>query len=94
MVKLYFMKRKKSERGGSLQILLGPLLANILDQIVIYDFRSKDIASGGHGALLVALVDEALAGRLYGWRGVLILVELLILLLFHLKLELIKLLNV
>ena len=41
------------------------------DQIVIYDFRSKDIASGGHGAPLVALVDEALVGRLYGWRGVL-----------------------
>ena len=62
---------KNSKRGGSLQILLGPLLANILDQIVIYDFRSKDIASGGHGAPLVALVDESLVGRLYGWRGIL-----------------------
>jgi len=62
---------KQSKRGGSLQILLGPLLANLLDQIVIYDFRSKDIASGGHGAPLVALADEALVGRLYGWRGVL-----------------------
>ena len=60
-----------SKRGGSLQILLGPLLANLLDQIVIYDFRSKDIASGGHGAPLVALVDETLIGRLYGWRGIL-----------------------
>ena len=60
-----------SERGGSLQMLLGPLLANILDQIVIYDFRSKDIASGGHGAPLVPLVDESLVGRLYGWRGIL-----------------------
>ncbi len=62
---------KNSQRGGSLQILLGPLLANILDQIVIYDFRSKDIASGGQGAPLVALVDESLVGRLYGWRGIL-----------------------
>ena len=62
---------KKSKRGGSLQILLGPLLANILDRIVIYDFRSKDIAAGGHGAPLVALVDQALVGRLYGWRGIL-----------------------
>ncbi len=68
---LFHRSAKKSKRGGSLQILLGPLLANILDQIVIYDFRSKDIASGGHGAPLVALVDEALVGRLYGWRGVL-----------------------
>ena len=62
---------KSSERGGSLQLLLGPLLANILDKVVIYDFRSKDIASGGHGAPLVALVDESLVGRLYGWRGIL-----------------------
>ena len=68
---LFHRGLKKSKRGGSLQILLGPLLANILDRIVIYDFRSKDIASGGHGAPLVALVDEALIGRLYGWRGVL-----------------------
>ena len=68
---LFHRSVKKSKRGGSLQILLGPLLANILDQIVVYDFRSKDIASGGHGAPLVALVDEALVGRLYGWRGVL-----------------------
>ena len=62
---------KNSERGGSLQILLGPLLANILGKIVIYDFRSKDIALGGHGAPLVALVDESIVGRLYGWRGIL-----------------------
>jgi len=62
---------KKIKRGGSLQLLLGPLLSNILDQIVIYDFRSRDIASGGHGAPLVALVDESLVGRIYGWRGIL-----------------------
>ena len=68
---LFHRSVKKNKRGGSLQILLGPLLANILDQIVVYDFRSKDIASGGHGAPLVALADEALVGRLYGWRGVL-----------------------
>jgi len=68
---LFHRSLKKSERGGSLQILSGPLLANILDQIVIYDFRSKDIALGGHGAPLVALVDEALVGRIYGWRGIL-----------------------
>jgi len=62
---------KNSKRGGSLQILQGPLLANILDKIVIFDFRSNDLASGGHGAPLVALVDESLFGRLYGWRGIL-----------------------
>ena len=68
---LFHRRVKKNKRGGSLQILLGPLLAKLLDQIVIYDFRSMDIASGGHGAPLVALVDEALVGRLCGWRGVL-----------------------
>ena len=68
---LFHRSVERSKKGGSLQILLGPLLANILDQIVIYDFRSKDIAAGGHGAPLVALVDEALCGRLHGWRGVL-----------------------
>jgi len=68
---LFHRSVERSKRGGSLQILLGPLLANILDQIVIHDFRSKDIAAGGHGAPLVALVDEALVGRLHGWRGVL-----------------------
>ncbi|MBW3041145.1 anhydro-N-acetylmuramic acid kinase [Prochlorococcus marinus] len=62
---------KNSQRGGTLQILLGPLLSKILDKIVIYDFRSNDIASGGHGAPLVAIVDEALVGRLFGWRGIL-----------------------
>ncbi len=62
---------KNSQRGGSLQILLGPLLAQILNKIVIFDFRAKDIASGGHGAPLVPLVDESLLGRIYGWRGIL-----------------------
>ena len=62
---------KKSARGGSIQVLMGPLLATILDQVVIYDFRSKDIASGGQGAPLVALVDESLIGRIHGWRGIL-----------------------
>ena len=62
---------ENTKRGGSFQLLLGPLLANILDQTVIYDFRSKDIASGGHGAPLVALVDETLVGRVDGWRGIL-----------------------
>ncbi len=68
---VFHRSAKKLERGGSIQILLGPLLANILNQTVIYDFRSKDIAAGGHGAPLVPLVDEALVGRLYGWRGIL-----------------------
>ena len=68
---LFHRSAKQSKRGGSLQILLGPLLASILKQSVVYDFRSQDIASGGQGAPLVALVDEALVGRICGWRGIL-----------------------
>ena len=68
---IFHRSAKHSRRGGSLQLLLGPLLANILNRNVIYDFRSKDIASGGQGAPLVALVDESIVGRLYGWRGIL-----------------------
>ncbi len=68
---LFHRSATNSERGGSIQILLGPLLANMLNQTVIYDFRSKDIASRGHGAPLVPLVDESLVGRVYGWRGIL-----------------------
>mgnify|MGYP001441357043 CR=1 FL=1 len=68
---VFHRSQKNSERGGSLQLLSGQLLATILDKVVIYDFRSKDIALGGQGAPLVALVDESFVGRLYGWRGIL-----------------------
>ncbi len=60
-----------STRGASLQILQAPLLATLLNKPVIYDFRSKDLALGGHGAPLVPLPDMALIGRGNGWRGVL-----------------------
>ena len=68
---IFHRSAKNFERGGSLQIILGPLLASILNQVVVYDFRSKDIAMGGQGAPLVPLVDETLVGRLNGWRGIL-----------------------
>ncbi len=61
----------KDKRGGSLQVIQAPLLAYMLDKPVIFDFRSKDLALGGHGAPLVPLVDEALIGRVNGWRAVL-----------------------
>ena len=68
---VFHRSQKGFDRGGSVQILLGPLLANILDKTVIFDFRSSDIASGGHGAPLVPLVDENFVGRVNGWRGIL-----------------------
>ncbi len=59
------------KRGVSLQMLNAPLLAIILNRDVVFDFRSKDLALGGHGAPLVPLLDAALLGRTSSWRGVL-----------------------
>ena len=59
----------KSTRGGSIQLLQGPLLAHMLHRPVIYDFRAKDLALGGQGAPLVPLADSALVGRTNGWQA-------------------------
>ncbi len=56
-------------RGGSLQILQGPLLAQLLMRPVIFDFRAKDLALGGNGAPLVPLADAALIKKSYGWQA-------------------------
>ncbi len=61
----------KSTRGQSLQIIKAPLLAELLQKTVVYDFRAADIALGGQGAPLVPLADEALIGRSNGWCGLL-----------------------
>ncbi len=61
----------KDRRGASLQIVQAPLLAQLLNKPVINDFRAADLALGGHGAPLVPPLDEALFGRLSGWRAVL-----------------------
>jgi anhydro-N-acetylmuramic acid kinase len=58
-------------RGASWQLLQGPLLAELLDRPVVFDFRSADLARGGHGAPLVPAADAAILGRIGGWRGVL-----------------------
>ncbi len=62
---------KEGRLGGSSQLIKAPLLAHFLARPVIHDFRSADIAIGGQGAPLVPLADEALLGRLPGWRAVL-----------------------
>ena len=61
----------KRKRGASLQILQAPLLATLLARPVVFDFRAHDLALGGQGAPLVPIADEALIGRIEGWRGVL-----------------------
>ena len=50
-------------RGVSCQLLLGPLLARLLERPVVFDFRANDLARGGQGAPLVPLADAALLGR-------------------------------
>jgi anhydro-N-acetylmuramic acid kinase len=59
------------QRGASLQLLQGPLLATLLGRPVVFDFRAADLALGGQGAPLVPAADQALLGRSDGWRGVL-----------------------
>jgi anhydro-N-acetylmuramic acid kinase len=60
-----------SRRGASWQVLQAPLLAQLLQRPVISDFRAADLALGGQGAPLVPPADEALLGRLPGWRALL-----------------------
>ncbi len=61
----------QESRGASLQLLQAPLMAQLLNRPVIHDFRSADLAVGGHGAPLAPALDAAIFGRLGGWRGVL-----------------------
>jgi anhydro-N-acetylmuramic acid kinase len=58
-------------RGLSWQLLLGTLLAELLERPVIHDFRSADLALGGQGAPLVPAADAALLGGIGGWRALL-----------------------
>ena len=58
-------------RGVSWQLLLGPLLAELLSTPVIFDFRAADLALGGQGAPLVPATDAALLGPIAGWRALL-----------------------
>ena len=58
-------------RGASLQLLQGPLLARLLNRPVVFDFRANDLAWGGQGAPLVPPADAALLGRLPGWQALL-----------------------
>ena len=59
------------QRGGSQQLLHGPLLAALLQRPVVFDFRAADLALGGQGAPLVPPTDQALLGPTEGWRAVL-----------------------
>ena len=58
-------------RGSSWQMLQAPLLAQLLQRAVVFDFRAADLALGGHGAPLVPATDAALLPSTGGWRAVL-----------------------
>ena len=49
-----------NQRGCSWQLLQGPLLAQLLQRPVVYDFRAADLALSGQGAPLVPSADAAL----------------------------------
>ena len=58
-------------RGSSWQLLQGPLLAELMQRPVVFDFRAADLALGGQGAPLVPAADAALLPAIGGWRGLL-----------------------
>jgi anhydro-N-acetylmuramic acid kinase len=58
-------------RGSSWQLLHGPLLAQLLQRPVVFDFRAADLALGGQGAPLVPAADAALLPAIGGWRALL-----------------------
>jgi anhydro-N-acetylmuramic acid kinase len=57
--------RHRPERGYTLQILDGALLAELTGCDVVCDFRSADVAAGGQGAPLV----PAFHARVFGAQG-------------------------
>jgi anhydro-N-acetylmuramic acid kinase len=68
---LWHRPPQQGRRGASWQLLQGPLLSELLNRPVVYDFRSADLALGGEGAPLVPAADAALLGGIGGWRALL-----------------------
>ena len=54
----------RPERRLTVQLGLGPRLAQRLGVPVVYDMRAADVAAGGQGAPLVPVYHRALAARL------------------------------
>jgi len=68
---LWHRPPQSDRRGSSWQLLQGPLLAQLLQRPVVFDFRAADLALGGQGAPLVPAADAALLPAIGGWRALL-----------------------
>jgi anhydro-N-acetylmuramic acid kinase len=68
---LWHRPPQHQRRGSSWQLLQGPLLAQLLQRPVVFDFRAADLALGGQGAPLVPAADAALLPAIGGWRALL-----------------------
>ena len=68
---LWHRPPQEDHRGSSWQLLQGPLLAQLLQRPVVFDFRAADLALGGQGAPLVPAADAALLPAIGGWRALL-----------------------
>ena len=68
---LWHRPPQAERRGCSWQLLQGPLLAQLLQRPVVFDFRAADLALGGQGAPLVPATDAALLPARGGWRALL-----------------------
>ena len=68
---LWHRPPQDARRGSSWQLLQGPLLAQLLQRPVVFDFRAADLALGGQGAPLVPAADAALLPAIGGWRALL-----------------------
>ena len=68
---LWHRPPERNRLGCSWQLLQGPLLAELLQRPVVFDFRAADLALGGEGAPLVPAADAALLPAIGGWRALL-----------------------
>lgn len=68
---IYHIPPKNNKKGSTLQIGESSVIAETTGILTISDFRTRDMAAGGHGAPLVPLADYLLFGERGKERAVL-----------------------